>query len=429
MSLLPPSPTGITPHAHPLREDDDPILHPERRTQPDLVLPRALCFDSSGHLWGAGQGGLIRWLISPAQITYKIWHPEHGAAGADGISVCAHEGLIYMGHESGLISRFDPESTAWQVINSAHGEGGVGTPFPVRAFGVSPKGTLLAGTDSGLYDLRQHRLIPCPEPVLSLCAAFESLWIGTEGGLWQWQLGASWEQIDLGFALNGVTVLQVIEGALWAGGINGLARLTEQGVAQLAVEGAVKGIALAGTQVYLLSSAGLWLGDIEGQTWAHTPGRAGLLAARPSLWVIGEGDALDVTFIGSDAPSRPLLPPLEETPHDGWRSFTAGDELWVQSSAGTIWQQTGKTKTWHKFDHPSGSALSGVIALGDLRLLGFESARGIGIIHEGAIIYPVEAQAIRYVTRLSLGGQGIEAETLMGNWQSNDGSVWQKQGN
>lgn len=429
MSLLPPSPTGITPHMHPLREDDDPILHPERRTLPDLVLPRSLCFDSSGYLWGAGQGGLIRWLISPAQITYKLWHPEHGAAGADGLSVCAHEGLIYMGHESGLISRFDPESAAWQVITLAPEGGNTGNPFPVRAFGISPEGILLAGIDSGLYDLGQRRLIPCPEPVLSLCAAFESLWIGTEGGLWQWQSGASWEQIDLGFALNGVTVLQVIEGALWAGGINGLARLTEQGAALLPVEGAVRGIAVAGTQVFLLTSTGLWFGNTQGEAWTHTPGRASLLAAGISQWVIGEGDAIDVTFIGADAPSRPLLPPLEETPHDGWRTFTVGDELWVQSSTGTIWQQAGKGKTWRKFDHPSGSALSGVIALGARRLLGFESARGIGVVHEGAITYPAEAQAIRYVTRLHLGGQGIEAETLFGKWQSNDGSVWQKQGN
>lgn len=429
MSLLPPSPTGITPHTHPLREDDDPLLRPEQRTLPDLVLPRSLCFDSSGHLWGAGQGGLIRWLISPAQITYKVWHPEHGAAGADGLSVYAHEGLIYMGHESGLISRFDPESRAWQVINSAHGEGATATPFPVRTFGVSPEGSLLAGTDSGLYDLSQRRLLPCPEPVLSLCTAFDTLLIGTEGGLWQWQPGASWERIELGFPLNGVTVLQVIEGALWAGGIDGLARLTEQGTTLLPVEGAVRGIAVVAPQVYLLTSTGLWLGDQRGEPWTHAPGRASLLAAGTSQWVIGEGDALDVTFIGSDAPSRPLLPPLEETPHDGWRTFTAGDEVWMQSSAGTIWQQTGKGKTWRKFDHPSGSALSGVIALGELRLLGFESARGIGVVHEGAITYPTEMQVIRYVTRLSLGEQGAEAETLFGNWQSNDGSVWQKQGN
>ncbi|MCF7730747.1 MAG: response regulator [Akkermansiaceae bacterium] len=191
----------------------------------------ALALSTTGELWyGNGQGAFVQG--QPDAAGRAIGPVNYVAAG--------REGVMWFGSFSGetwSIWRREPasagEAAKWAEFNSERFPAGVAGP---RALLPLPDGSLLVGTPSGSFQLKEGKSAPWPKevprlqnlPCLGLTlAADESIWLLTTEGAIHTD-GIAWATFDTRDGLPENLVMEVhpaTDGTVWFGAYSkGLAR-------------------------------------------------------------------------------------------------------------------------------------------------------------------------------------------------------------
>jgi diguanylate cyclase (GGDEF)-like protein len=262
--------------------------------------------DNQGYLWFGTQDGLARF----DGVTFKQYLPAHWVQSL----AVAPDGSLWLGMNKGA-AYFDKGTP--HILARARGEKDVNPEADVRSI-LSVDGRLMAASSNGLLRLDRdgmHRDRSLPAvPLYSLLQWRGALWAGGIGKLYR-ITNSGVQALDApDGAGTQVTDIIVRDDALWVGTSRGLFRLTVQG----------KWEHPAGDPPELRLAINTFYGDSDGNFWVAT--NAGL--ARLS------GDYLQQFFTSRDNESVAQLESLyEDKEHD----------LWLGSHA------HGVTRLWNGF--------------------------------------------------------------------------------
>jgi len=279
----------------------------------------AVLRDRSGLLWVGGLGGVWYRPGGPALVD-TIWpalDPQHGPWGLDVIGLCqGPTGRVWLGTLKAGLLTLDPGDGDQAAIRRAAPDSAADAPIIDCA--VTPDGTVYAGLRKGFVRLspgvppaKVEAVIPpaiaASGGVRSLAATSDSVWIGTDGGLFradaQGEIRQHFEYLPEdggGLTNNSIEVLSEDgKGNMWVGTHRGLNRIDE-------ATGAVEKImpteapdALPGLNISTV------LFDRRGRLWVGTIGGSGIgvlehpgAAGPPHFRRIGTAEGLPSPNIG-----------------------------------------------------------------------------------------------------------------------------------
>lgn len=341
------------------------VIFPGFQTWSDSVLLKSLAFDRQSQLWGCGLGGVIRWVIAAHEITYKIWHSEHGLAGNDTTCLLiTPDDHILCGHRSGWFSLFDHER--WTTFDS-------GRNYSIKALGLGPDGNPLACTEGGIYNITTHEFVPTPEPPLSVITAFGWLWIGTESGLYRW-VDEAWVPLPAPRPTRALNALRADERRLWFGGLDGAGYVDENGAFTFVeLDGIAYQIALYGEQAFFGTDMGLYMHQLgDGGVRRVANQQTHLVVVNARERVFGTAEHL---FYFSHAKVRSMLPTQKGRPAEIRRVFTDRQTVWIQCVDGSIWRTDGDG--WRQITSATSAPMSGVATIQGQPLVAFNAAQGV----------------------------------------------------
>jgi ligand-binding sensor domain-containing protein len=374
-SILPPPERKVITYDKPQKEHNPPIFE-GFQTWSDQVKVQSLEFDRFGHLWGCGPGGVIRWIITPTEIKYKVWQSEHGIAGNDTqCLLIASDGRIVCGHASGWISIFQNEN--WKVVNS-------GTYFPIRSLATAPDGAIFACTDIGLFDIDTEELDSnIPAPPISAGTAFDRFWIGTESGLF-FKDNTGWQLLDMDKPFRVVKAMRYNGNRLWFSGFDGAAYLDGSGaVTRIPIKEPVYALAPVGDKVLLATDDGVFVYTESSnslQRMSHYPSRA--VVVKDHEVIQSTSDNL-LLVDHKNRKERWLLPERENLPGEVQRVFEAAGVTYIQCVDGSIWDDS--KMGWTKIADSATSPLSSIVNFQGNTYFAFNAKQGIGRFVEGVL--------------------------------------------
>jgi ligand-binding sensor domain-containing protein len=418
--LLPPPDRGIVPSHLPQKEKNDPLA--ERsfiRTWAGEVQVHALAVDRDGQLWGAGAGGVVRWTITPTQISYRVWHIEHGLADGDVLCLCVTaDNHIFVGHASGRVSEFNQRQ--WRIHET-------GEAFAVRALGLSPHGHVLACTDADLFDIHTGKAAfadTVPAPPLCVLAAFDRLWLGTENGLYERQADG-WHWRD-DVPLRGITAMYSNGSRFWLAGVDGaLVGHPDTTWERLALKDTIYNITTMGQHVLAATGSGLWADAGAGfQRLSPKPKQP----PQPVRAVVASGGAIihttgdNVQHIDTVRQTKPrlLLPERQFAPRDVRRVFRADNHNLIQTLDGTVWLDAGSG--WKDVMEQSDMAVTAALLTASGWLVSLNARKGLARLVEGRL---QSENTLAFVVDLIQFDNAIYAATVNGIFHSTDGIEWQ----
>jgi diguanylate cyclase (GGDEF)-like protein len=310
-----------------------------------------------GYMWFGTQDGLARF----DGVTFKQYLPAHwvGALAVD------QDGTLWYGMNKGA-GYFDPSGL--HTLGRARGEKDVNPEAEVRAL-LSVDGRLLAASSEGLLHLDRegmHRERSLPAlPLFTLLQWRGALWAGGIGKLYRITNAGAQELAAPEGAGTQVTHLVIHDDTLWAGTSRGLFRLTDKGSWMRA----------SGDPPELRLAINTFYNDSDGNFWVAT--NAGL--ARLS------GDAMQQFFTSRDDEEVAQLDSIyEDREHN----------LWLGSHA------HGVTRLWNGYTRRYGAAqglgepLVWAVTSAGNKSLWVGTANGVYLLKDGAARLAVPGSAL-----------------------------------
>ncbi|GAB5494313.1 MAG: hypothetical protein Phog2KO_45280 [Phototrophicaceae bacterium] len=414
-SNLPVAPAGRSQNLDiyrlPQKEANPPVFE-GFQTWSDRVRVSTFAFDHLGHLWGSGHGGIVRWIVSPNEIKYKVWQSEHGLAGNDISSMLiASDGRIICGHSSGWLSIFDNDS--WQNIDTQ-------TSFSISAVSETPEGNMLACTDVGLFDIDLEVLDSnIPAPPLSSISAFGHLWVGTESGLY-FREDEQWKFFESERPFRVVTSMKLAKEKLWFSGYSGAGYINKAGnVHRVPIKEPVRDLFPIGDQVFLAAASGVYIyAESTGELQRTSPHETRAIVASGHQMVQTTED--NVLFIDYQRKEkRWLLPDASDTPGEIQSVHDVEGITYIQCVDNSIWHESklGWTRLLDKTNLP----VTGINKFNDYILLSFMSKKGLGKLVDGKSEF---FDKVQYVRQMIVTDEILIILTLNGILQTQDTETW-----
>jgi hypothetical protein len=407
-------------------EPEDEPVQGRRLPVQDTIKLLALSPHVAQELWGCGSGGVVRWIITPSQTSYKVWREEHGLFDGQPTCLLAQSHRVVVGHLGGGLSVFDVEKNVWTATK---------TDFPVRGLISDGESLTLALYDNGLLDLDRGSLLPTPDVPLTGAIVSGQPWIGTATGLYAYD-GHDWKHW-----LEDCMILHLAasnDGA-WAAWADGVARVATDGTVRRETfdDRPVQGIARGAAQTYFRIENTLYTVEDSGAILKWSSDKAlSLLAANEYQLVSGLIHQLRWHSVGTSSPSRELIPRHDANheappPPDIWTAVDTPSALWVQTLSGELWRKARTARLWHQIHVPlplkAVAPLRHVVELNGQTLVCLEGCRcGLGLLEGHQIIFK---QDIKYPQGLAIENGVAHVVAVDGLYQSADGTQWLKASN
>lgn len=361
----------------PQKESNPPVFE-GFQTWSDRVQVTSFAFDHLGHLWGCGRGGVVRWIISPNEIKYKVWQSEHGIAGNDtGSMFIASDGRIICGHSSGWISIL--ENDTWHNIDTH-------TKFPISAISETSAGNILACTDVGLFDVDLETIDRnIPAPPLCATSAFGYLWIGTESGLY-FREDDKWQFLEIQKPFRVVTSMKVSNNKLWFCGFSGAGYIDESGdVHRIQIKEPVRDVAPIGDQAFLATESGVYIYTESTKELRRTSPHAAnaIVSSGHQLVQTTDDNVLLIDYQRKE--KRWLFPDASNTPGEIQSVHDVDGVTYIQCIDNSIWYENkvGWTKLLDKTLLP----ITSIAKFKDHIFVSFMANRGLARILDGKLNY------------------------------------------
>jgi ligand-binding sensor domain-containing protein len=296
--------------------------------------------DAEGNLWVATAAGVARY--SPEENEWTRYGKESGLTTDFATTVAANGSSVWLGTARGLAT-FDTVSGQWNYYTSSNG---LAHDF-ITSLRISDHKVWI-GTNKGLFYLNidvsssksvvregeapaEPNAISSPEDfgsidelankaITSIAHDGNSLWIGTEEGLWKYNIGGQKAYLYTeaqGLVDNHVnTVLSWSGENIWVGTRGGISVYDSSNNAFRDMEGSSE--ILPGSNV-----AALAYDDGTKKIWIGTPGGLSSFDTRTRRW-IGVGEDLNLSRTGGDNSSGRNI-----------RSISVGEDcVWVGTASG-----------------------------------------------------------------------------------------------
>lgn len=219
----------------------------------------AIAQDAGRYLWLGTQHGLAR--FDGQQFREYVVEDHPGLAGNDISSLLSDQhGRLWIGTRKGLSVR---ENGEFRQIDLPLAESNDGETV-VNALLETPAGTILTGTDDGLFRIDGDPLVANrqrSERVGGLARIDERIWIGGLGRYWSMDADGEVSEWPLPEALAATLVTGFIArpGGLWLASTNGLFRHTESGAQRVQLHAGLNDTPITAQ-----------LADNRGDTWIAT---------------------------------------------------------------------------------------------------------------------------------------------------------------